>query len=155
MSSFRDDGALALDWVASYLERVRELPVLSQVEPGQIRAALPGSVPEDPEPALPVLTTVTGSAELAPLELAEGVELAGDSAAARAIPEVCASTWRCSLRLALAFSLAGVADPSSRVWAALVGAEVATGVVEVGSMVVCDGALMVLVFVRFAAVDAE
>jgi hypothetical protein len=29
--SFREDGALALDWVASYLERVREFPVLSQV----------------------------------------------------------------------------------------------------------------------------
>jgi aromatic-L-amino-acid decarboxylase len=49
VSSFRDDGALALDWVASYLERVRELPVLSQVEPGQIRAALPASPPDEPE----------------------------------------------------------------------------------------------------------
>ena len=49
MSSFREDGALALDWVASYLERVGELPVLSQVEPGQIRAALPGSPPEEAE----------------------------------------------------------------------------------------------------------
>ena len=39
VSTFRDDGALALDWVASYLEGVRELPVLSQVEPGAIRAA--------------------------------------------------------------------------------------------------------------------
>ena len=48
-SSFRDDGALALDWVASYLERVRELPVLAQVEPGRIRAALPPSAPEQPE----------------------------------------------------------------------------------------------------------
>ncbi|MEP7223448.1 MAG: pyridoxal-dependent decarboxylase [Actinomycetota bacterium] len=49
MSSFREDGALALDWVASYLERVGELPVLSKVEPGQIRAALPGSPPEEAE----------------------------------------------------------------------------------------------------------
>ncbi len=48
--SFRDDGAAALDWVAGYLERVRELPVLSQVEPGEIRAALPASPPEEPEP---------------------------------------------------------------------------------------------------------
>ena len=38
---FREDGAAAVDWVASYLERVSELPVLSQVEPGDIRAALP------------------------------------------------------------------------------------------------------------------
>jgi aromatic-L-amino-acid decarboxylase len=55
MSSFRADGALALDWVASYLERVGELPVLSQVEPGQIRAALPQSPPEKPEPFAAVL----------------------------------------------------------------------------------------------------
>jgi aromatic-L-amino-acid/L-tryptophan decarboxylase len=55
VSSFREDGALALDWVASYLERVGELPVLSQVEPGQIRAALPGSPPEEAEPFEAVL----------------------------------------------------------------------------------------------------
>ena len=50
MSDFREDGALALEWVASYLERAGELPVLSQVEPGAIRAALPGAAPDDPEP---------------------------------------------------------------------------------------------------------
>ena len=50
MSEFRDDGVLALDWVASYLEGVRELPVLAQVEPGAIRAALPATPPETPEP---------------------------------------------------------------------------------------------------------
>ena len=43
--SFRDDGAAAVDWVASYLERVGDLPVLAQVEPGQIRAVLPRSAP--------------------------------------------------------------------------------------------------------------
>jgi aromatic-L-amino-acid/L-tryptophan decarboxylase len=50
VSDFREDGALALEWVASYLECVRELPVLSQVEPGAIRAALPSSAPEEAEP---------------------------------------------------------------------------------------------------------
>ena len=50
MSDFREDGALALEWVASYLDRVGELPVLSQVEPGAIRAALPASAPDEPEP---------------------------------------------------------------------------------------------------------
>lgn len=49
MSTFRDDGVAALDWVASYLEGVRERPVLSQVEPGAIRAALPSAPPDDPE----------------------------------------------------------------------------------------------------------
>ena len=55
MSSFRDDGALAVDWVASYLERARDLPVLSQVEPGEIRAALPATPPEEPEPFSAIL----------------------------------------------------------------------------------------------------
>jgi aromatic-L-amino-acid decarboxylase len=55
VSSFRDDGALALDWVASYLERLRELPVLAQVEPGEIRAALPSTPPEAAEPFEAVL----------------------------------------------------------------------------------------------------
>jgi aromatic-L-amino-acid/L-tryptophan decarboxylase len=53
--SFRDDGALALDWVADYLERVRDLPVLAQVEPGAIRAALPTSPPDEPEAFAAVL----------------------------------------------------------------------------------------------------
>jgi aromatic-L-amino-acid decarboxylase len=55
MSTFRDDGALALDWVASYLERVRELPVLARVEPGEIRAALSATPPEAPEAFADVL----------------------------------------------------------------------------------------------------
>ncbi|HEX5028799.1 MAG TPA: pyridoxal-dependent decarboxylase [Gaiellaceae bacterium] len=55
MSDFRADGALALDWVASYLEGVRELAVLSHVEPGAIRAALPASPPDTPEPFSAVL----------------------------------------------------------------------------------------------------
>jgi aromatic-L-amino-acid decarboxylase len=55
VSSFRDDGQLALDWVASYLEGVRELPVLSRVEPGDVRAALPASPPEGAEPFAEVL----------------------------------------------------------------------------------------------------
>ena len=55
MNDFREDGAAAVDWVASYLERVRELPVLSRVEPGEIRAALPASPPEEPEPFSAVL----------------------------------------------------------------------------------------------------
>jgi aromatic-L-amino-acid decarboxylase len=52
---FREDAALAVDWVAAYLERVRDLPVLAQVEPGEIRAALPVSPPDDPEPFASVL----------------------------------------------------------------------------------------------------
>ena len=55
MSTFREDGAAALDWVARYLEDVREYPVLSQVEPGAVRAALPAAPPEQAEPFAAVL----------------------------------------------------------------------------------------------------
>jgi aromatic-L-amino-acid/L-tryptophan decarboxylase len=48
--SFREDGAAALEWVASYLEGVRERPVLSQLEPGAVRGSLPPSPPERAEP---------------------------------------------------------------------------------------------------------
>jgi aromatic-L-amino-acid decarboxylase len=53
--SFREDGAAALDWAARYLERVGELPVLAQVEPGDIRARLPAAPPERGEPFADVL----------------------------------------------------------------------------------------------------
>jgi aromatic-L-amino-acid decarboxylase len=49
VSTFRDDGAAAVDWVASYLEGVRERPVLAQVAPGDVKAALPASPPYEPE----------------------------------------------------------------------------------------------------------
>jgi aromatic-L-amino-acid decarboxylase len=55
MSDFRADGKAALEWVARYLEGVGEQPVLAQVEPGEIRAALPSSPPERGEPFTAVL----------------------------------------------------------------------------------------------------
>jgi aromatic-L-amino-acid decarboxylase len=53
--TFREDGAAALDWAARYLERVGDLPVLAQVEPGDIRSRLPASPPEHGEPFADVL----------------------------------------------------------------------------------------------------
>src|SRR5215212_7116099 len=50
-----EDGHAALEWVADYLERVRELPVLAQVEPGEVRARLPATAPEEAEPFSAVL----------------------------------------------------------------------------------------------------
>ena len=47
---FRRWGREAVEWIASYLERVEELPVLSRAEPGQVRAALPAHPPERGEP---------------------------------------------------------------------------------------------------------
>jgi len=55
MSDFRADGAAALEWAARYLEGVRDLPVLSRVEPGAVRAALPAVPPDEPEPFAAVL----------------------------------------------------------------------------------------------------
>ncbi len=55
MTNLRQDGAAALEWAARYLERVGELPVLAQVAPGEIRARLPPSPPEQPEPFATVL----------------------------------------------------------------------------------------------------
>jgi aromatic-L-amino-acid/L-tryptophan decarboxylase len=50
LTDFRADGAAALEWAARYLERVGELPVLAQVSPGDIRARLPRTAPDEPEP---------------------------------------------------------------------------------------------------------
>ena len=51
----RADGAAALDWLARYLDGLRDYPVLSRVEPGEIRAALPADPPDEPEPFAAVL----------------------------------------------------------------------------------------------------
>src|SRR3954452_10142058 len=53
--SFREDGTAAVEWAANYLETVGELPVLAQVKPGDIRARLPQSAPDEPEPFAAVL----------------------------------------------------------------------------------------------------
>ena len=55
MTDLRQDGAAALDWVARYLERVGELPVLARVKPGDVRGRLPSEPPEEPEPFANVL----------------------------------------------------------------------------------------------------
>jgi len=55
LMDLRADGHAAVDWAADYLERVGELPVLAQVKPGEIRAALPASAPDEPEPFADVL----------------------------------------------------------------------------------------------------
>lgn len=51
----RTDGALALEWAARYLDTVADGPVLAQVAPGEIRAALPPSPPDRGEPFAAVL----------------------------------------------------------------------------------------------------
>jgi aromatic-L-amino-acid decarboxylase len=58
--TFREDGAQAVDWVASYLERVGDFPVLSRVEPGEIRNRLPATPPDTPESFDAVLRDLEG-----------------------------------------------------------------------------------------------
>ena len=46
---FRRWGKALVDWIADYRQRVEDLPVLSEVRPGEIRTKLPPEAPEAPE----------------------------------------------------------------------------------------------------------
>ena len=46
---FRHYGREVVDWIADYFETVESLPVLSQVQPGEIRASLPSEPPSQGE----------------------------------------------------------------------------------------------------------
>ena len=52
---FREQGHRVVDWIADYWAGVDDLPVLAQVEPGEVAAALPKAAPEQPEPLEAVL----------------------------------------------------------------------------------------------------
>jgi aromatic-L-amino-acid decarboxylase len=52
---FRRYGHELIDWIADYRTRLAERPVMSQVEPGAVRAMLPGAPPERGEPLENVL----------------------------------------------------------------------------------------------------
>ena len=53
--TFRADGYAAVDWASDYLDRLRDLPVLARVAPGELSARLPASPPEEAEPFASVL----------------------------------------------------------------------------------------------------
>lgn len=55
---FRLHGKAVIDWIADYLERVEEYPVLSHVKPGEIRAGLPAEPPADGEPFEKILADI-------------------------------------------------------------------------------------------------
>jgi aromatic-L-amino-acid/L-tryptophan decarboxylase len=44
-----DEGRAILDWIGEYLEHPEAYPVLAQVQPGEVRASLPPSPPENGE----------------------------------------------------------------------------------------------------------
>src|SRR3954464_10230155 len=55
---FRRHGHELIDWIADYFEHIEELPVLSQIEPGDLKANLPASPPAHGEPMPDILADV-------------------------------------------------------------------------------------------------
>ena len=47
---FRKYGHQVVDWIADYMDSVKNLPVRAQVKPGDIRAQLPVAAPNEGEP---------------------------------------------------------------------------------------------------------
>jgi aromatic-L-amino-acid/L-tryptophan decarboxylase len=58
VEDFRRFGHQVIDWIADYLAHPERYPVLAQVEPGQLRSALPPSAPERGEPMGDILADV-------------------------------------------------------------------------------------------------
>ena len=46
---FRKAGHEVVDWIADYLEGVRDYPVLSRIQPGDLLKVLPAAAPDSPE----------------------------------------------------------------------------------------------------------
>jgi aromatic-L-amino-acid decarboxylase len=57
-SEFREAGHRLVDWIADYFDQGERLPVLAQVAPGDIAAALPPAAPERGEPFGDILADV-------------------------------------------------------------------------------------------------
>jgi aromatic-L-amino-acid decarboxylase len=55
---FRRFGHELIDWVADYLDQVEDLPVLSRIEPGDLKAQLPVAPPETGEPMEQIIADV-------------------------------------------------------------------------------------------------
>jgi aromatic-L-amino-acid decarboxylase len=56
--AFRRYGRAVVDWIADYYQRIESLPVLAQVPPGHIRAALPVEPPLQGEPFEKILQDI-------------------------------------------------------------------------------------------------
>ncbi|MDX9856673.1 MAG: pyridoxal-dependent decarboxylase [candidate division Zixibacteria bacterium] len=50
LDDFRSHAHELVDWMADYLEHVRDYPVKAQVQPKEVARQLPGSAPDDGEP---------------------------------------------------------------------------------------------------------
>lgn len=52
---FRRYGHRIIDWIADYLEHIRDYPVLPRLEPGELASRLPARAPEEGEPMEAIL----------------------------------------------------------------------------------------------------
>src|SRR6185437_12480516 len=55
---FRKQGHVVIDWIADYYQRIESFPVLSQVNPGDVRAMLPKEAPAQSEPFEEILADI-------------------------------------------------------------------------------------------------
>lgn len=55
---FRRYGHELIDWISNYFERIETLPVLAQIEPGDLKAQLPASPPKHGEPMEQIIADV-------------------------------------------------------------------------------------------------
>jgi aromatic-L-amino-acid decarboxylase len=55
---FRRFGHELIDWISDYFERIEDLPVLSQINPGDLKAQLPSSAPQRGEPMAQIIADV-------------------------------------------------------------------------------------------------
>src|SRR5213593_1255543 len=55
---FRRFGHEIVDWIANYFEHIEALPVLAQVEPGELKSQLPASPPRTGEPMEAILADI-------------------------------------------------------------------------------------------------
>jgi len=55
---FRRFGHELIDWIADYFERIDDLPVLAAIEPGDLKAQLPATPPEQGEPMEQIIADV-------------------------------------------------------------------------------------------------
>jgi aromatic-L-amino-acid/L-tryptophan decarboxylase len=55
---FRRFGHEIVDWIANYFEHIEDLPVLAQIEPGDLKAQLPAAPPDQGEPMEAILADV-------------------------------------------------------------------------------------------------
>lgn len=55
---FRRFGHELIDWISDYFNRIEDLPVLAQIEPGDLKAKLPAAPPEKGEPMARIIADV-------------------------------------------------------------------------------------------------